>query len=79
MKIYKGMELFEKVSNLDLKNGTKLRCIHYPTYGQGVEVDGNVLIWSDTKEPVAYTHFKDKAFEFEIIEEKPKHIAKLNL
>ena len=73
MKTYKGIELFKAVANYELKHGTKLKCTHYPTYGQGIEVAENksILIWSDTKEPVDYLHFNDKDFEFKIIEEEP--------
>lgn len=79
MKTYKGMELFEAVMNYKLKGGTKLKCIHYPIYGQGVEVDGSkqILIWSDTKEPVNYAHFNDSPFEFQIIEEESTNIEEL--
>ena len=79
MKTYKGIELFKAVGNYELKNGTKLKCVHSGLYGQGVEVaeDEQILIWSDNKEPISYAHFDDRAFEFEIIEEKPKKIEKL--
>ena len=78
MKTYKGVELFKAIMNFELKSGVKLRCIHSPVYGQGVEVDEReqILIWSDTKEPVRYSQFRDNEFEFEIIEEK--EIEKIN-
>lgn len=81
MKTYKGMELVKAVANYELKGGTKLECIYYPTYGQGIEVDEREqrLIWSDTKEPINYCHFNDSDFEFKIKKEKeekeiPAHI-----
>lgn len=79
MKTYKGLELFEAIMNFELKSGEKLKCIHYPTYGQGVEVDARqqLLIWSDTKEPVSYSQFRDNDFEFKKIEKK--EIEKLPL
>lgn len=72
MKTYKGLDLVKAVANYEIEKGTKLKCIHYLTYGQGIEVDEyqERLIWSDTKEPIRYTHFLDNQFEFEIIEEK---------
>lgn len=71
MKTYKGLELVEAVAKHEIDGGTKLKCVNYPTYGQGVEVDERQrLIWSDTKEPVSYVHFNDNSFEFEVIEEE---------
>ena len=79
MKTYKGLDLVKAVANYEIKKGTKLKCIHYPTYGQGVEVDERQrLIWSDTKEPVSYVHFNDSSFEFEVIEEKEIEEFKTN-
>ena len=79
MKTYKGLDLVKAVANYEIEKGTKLKCIHYPIYGQGIEVDEyqERLIWSDTKEPIRYTHFLDNQFEFEIIEEE-KEIEELN-
>lgn len=79
MKTYKGLDLVKAVANYEIEKGTKLKCIHYPTYGQGIEVDEyqERLIWSDTKEPIRYSHFLDSQFEFEIIEEE-KEIEELN-
>lgn len=71
MKTYKGLDLVKAVAKHEINGGTKLKCVNYPTYGQGVEVDERQrLIWSDTKEPVSYVHFNDNSFEFEIIEEQ---------
>ena len=72
MKTYKGLDLVKAVANYEIEKGTKLKCINYPTYGQGIEVDEyqEILIWSDTKEPIRYSHFLDSQFEFEIIEEE---------
>lgn len=78
MKTYKGLDLVKAVAKQEINGGTKLKCVNYPTYGQGVEVDERQrLIWSDTKEPVSYVHFNDNSFEFEIIEEE-KEIEELN-
>lgn len=73
MKTYKGIELFKAVGNYELKNGTKLKCVHSGLYRQGIEVaeDKQILIWSDDKKPISYTHFDDRDFEFKIIEEEP--------
>lgn len=71
MKTYKGLDLVKAVAKHEINGGTKLKCVNYPTYGQGVEVDERQrLIWSDTKEPVSYVHFNDSSFEFEVIEEE---------
>lgn len=69
MKTYKGLDLVKAVANYEITQGTKLKCIH-PVYRQGIEVNENKLIWSDTKEPIRYPHFLDNQFEFEIIEEE---------
>lgn len=86
MKTYKGLELVEAVAKHEIDGGTKLKCVNYPTYGQGVEVDERQrLIWSDTKEPVSYVHFNDNSFEFEVIEEEkeieelPPYVSDTNL
>lgn len=71
MKTYKGLDLVKAVAKYEIKFGTKLKCVNYPTYGQGIEVDERQrLIWSDTKESVSYVHFNDSSFEFEVIEEE---------
>ena len=78
MKTYKGLDLVKAVAKHEINSGTKLKCVNYPTYGQGVEVDERQrLIWSDTKEPISYGHFNDSLFEFEVIEEE-KEIEELN-
>lgn len=77
MKTYKGIELIEAISNGELKDGTKLRCVNSNVYSQGVEVDKALLVWSDTKTQVRYYHFNDKDFEFEIIEDNPKYIEEI--
>lgn len=80
MKTYKGLDLVKAVANYEIEKGTKLKCIHYPTYGQGIEVDEyqERLIWSDTKKPIRYSHFLDSKFEFEIIGEE-KEIEELSI